>query len=216
MAFFGDVTDLLFRIPALLIAITFHEYAHARMAYAWGDSTARHEGRMTLNPISHLDPLGALMVMLVGFGWARPVPVNPYNFTDRRRGMLWVAVAGPGANLLLALAATIILVFSTGGLPFYRAAAPSIFEGTMIWIILINIYLAIFNFVPLPPLDGSKVLYSLLPSSYAYHLRSIEAYAPFILILLLITRILPRLLLPIASVIITVFHLVAIYLFTLF
>ncbi len=199
--------DLLYRIPALLIALTFHEYAHARMAYAWGDHTAKLQGRMTLNPISHLDPIGTLMVMIVGFGWARPVPVNPFNFRDQRKGMFWVSLAGPGTNLILAFAAILLLFVTTGSLPtLYRLAPPNILEGILIWIVLINVFLAIFNFVPLPPLDGSKILSSLLPRSYAQYYHSIEAYGPFILILLLVLGLLPRILLPIASFIIGVMN----------
>jgi Zn-dependent protease len=98
---FSLPTDLLGRIPALLIAITFHEYAHGRMAYYWGDPTAKLQGRLTLNPLAHLDPIGLLMLVIVRFGWARPVPINPFNFKDRRKGLFWVSFAGPGINLIL-------------------------------------------------------------------------------------------------------------------
>lgn len=200
---FFSGADLLYRIPALLIALTFHEYAHARMAYAWGDATAKNAGRMTLNPISHLDPLGTLMVMLVGFGWARPVPINPFHFRHREKGLFWVSLAGPGTNLLLAFAAALVLFLTTGNLPsLYRWAAPGILEGILIWIVFINVFLAIFNFVPLPPLDGSKIVRSLLPRAYAHYYQSFEAYGPFLLILLLVLGLLPRVLLPIASFII--------------
>lgn len=205
---FFSGADLLYRIPALLIALTFHEYAHARMAFAWGDPTAKNTGRMTLNPISHLDPIGTLMVMLVGFGWARPVPINPFNFRDQKKGLFWVSLAGPGTNLLLAFAATLILFLVTGNLPtIYRWITPSMFDSVMIWIVFINVFLAIFNFVPLPPLDGSKIFSSLLPRSYAHYYRSFEAYGPFILIILLVLGLLPRILLPIASLIIGVINL---------
>ncbi len=204
---FFSGADLLYRIPALLIALTFHEYAHARMAYAWGDPTAKNAGRMTLNPISHLDPLGTLMVMLVGFGWARPVPINPFHFRDREKGLFWVSLAGPGTNLLLAFAATLLLFLATGNLPsIYRWGVSDIFQGIMTWIVLINVFLAIFNFVPLPPLDGSKMLRSLLPSSYAHYYQVFEQYGPIILIVLLVLGLLPRILLPIASVIIGIIN----------
>ena len=209
----ADFADLLYRIPALLIALTFHEYAHARMAYAWGDPTAKNAGRMTLNPISHLDPLGTLMIMLVMFGWARPVPINPFNFRNREKGLFWVSLAGPGTNLILAFFATLILFLVTGSLPtIYRWITPSIFEGIMTWIIFINVFLAIFNFVPLPPLDGSKMLRSILPRAYAHYYDSFEAYGPFVLILLLVLGLLPRILLPIASLIIGAINLLVLML----
>lgn len=210
MSFFS-LESLLARIPALLIALSFHEYAHARMAYFWGDSTAKMQGRLTLNPISHLDPIGTLMIMFVGFGWARPVPINPYNFRNREEGLFWVSFAGPGMNLLVAFIISFILIILTG-------VPPSIYQlfGTsnMLWfvlneIVLINVFLAIFNFVPLPPLDGSKILSSFLPRSYAHYYYTLEAYGPFILIFLLVFGLLPRILIPIASSIIDGIGLVA-------
>lgn len=182
--------DLLFLIPALLIAITFHEYAHARMAYAWGDSTAKNAGRLTLNPISHLDPLGALMILVVRFGWAKPVPINPYNFRDQRQGLFWVSLAGPGMNLLIGLVATVLL------LNFQRLGP--IYHALMFNIILINIFLAVFNMVPIPPLDGSKILVSVLPTPYQRYYYLLEPYAPVLLIVFLLTGLLPVILRPIA------------------
>lgn len=196
MPFFSG--DLLYRIPALLVAITFHEYAHARMAYAWGDPTAKHAGRLTLNPIAHLDPLGLLMLWLVRFGWAKPVPVNPNNFRDRRKGLFWVSLAGPGMNLLLGLAATFFL--------YYFWDFGSVYINIMRNLMIYNVFLAVFNIVPLPPLDGSKILSSLLPYKYLRYYYNLEPYGPFVLILLLVVGFLPAILIPVSSWIITFYE----------
>ncbi len=211
MGLFGP--EMLYRIPALLIAITFHEYAHGRIALAWGDNTAKREGRLTLNPISHLDPIGALMVILVGFGWARPVPVNPFNFYDQKKGMFWVSLAGIAANLIIAFVGILFFVSYMRFQPDpYLMGGPGIFVGIINWVIIINVYLAIFNLVPLPPLDGSKVLSSVLPRQYLEQYHAIEPYAPMILIFLLITGFLPMILRPIASAIISIFEMLAMFL----
>ena len=199
--FFPD--DLLVRIPALLIAITFHEYAHARMAYHWGDPTAKHQGRLTLNPLAHLDPIGLLMLLIVRFGWARPVPINPHNFRDRRKGLFWVSLAGPGMNLLLGLFSTFILVLLT------LQGSGSLVRSIMWNLVIYNVFLAVFNIIPLPPLDGSKILTSVLPGRYLRFYYSVEPYGPFLLILLLVFGLLPVILIPISNIIINLFHYLA-------
>lgn len=196
MAFFPN--DLLMRIPALLIAITFHEYAHARMAFAWGDPTAKYQGRMTLNPLAHLDPIGLLMLILFRFGWARPVPINPFNFRDRRKGLFWVSLAGPGTNLLLGLLFTFVLFALKPSYPLVTA----IFYNLIIY----NIFLAVFNVIPLPPLDGSKILASLLPSRYLSFYQTVEPYGPFLLVILLVSGLLTLILLPVSHFIIDFFQ----------
>ncbi|HHU76915.1 MAG TPA: site-2 protease family protein [Firmicutes bacterium] len=200
MTFFSG--DLLYRIPALLIAITFHEYAHGRMAYAWGDPTAKLAGRLTLNPLAHLDPIGLLMLWVVRFGWAKPVPIDPRNFSDYRKGLFWVSLAGPGMNLLLGLASAFLLAF------FNRPG--TIYTLIMENLLLYNVYLAVFNIIPLPPLDGSKILTSFLPDSALRIYYSIEPYGPFILILLLFLGIISFVLVPVASAIIKLFYFIAV------
>ncbi|EAX46588.1 peptidase M50 [Thermosinus carboxydivorans Nor1] len=176
---FGFDADMIFRIPALLATITVHEYAHARAAVALGDPTPRFMGRLTLNPVAHLDPIGLLMLWLFKFGWAKPVPVNPYNFRDGRMGMLIVSLAGPFANILFAF----VTALTTGLL-----AKLGLLGGDWVQILrltyIYNIIFAIFNLIPLPPLDGSKVLASLLPGRQAYAFERLEAYGPFILMAL--------------------------------
>ena len=182
--FFTSIEALLFGIPAILIAITFHEYAHGKMADILGDPTPRSQGRLTFNPIPHLDVIGSLMLLIVGFGWAKPVLVNPFHFNmNRERGMMIVALAGPGINLLIAFFAGLGLVF------FGSIAIPGTGEtlGLFFWYLLwFNVMLAVFNMLPLPPLDGSKVLMGILPKSTFPIFNMLETYGPFILLGLLI------------------------------
>ncbi|TCL40068.1 Zn-dependent protease [Anaerospora hongkongensis] len=171
--------DMIFRIPALLITLTVHEYAHARMAVALGDPTPRVLGRLTLNPIAHLDPVGLIMMWLFKFGWAKPVPINPGNFANVRQGTILVSLAGPVSNILLALVTAIVIVLL------------SIFDLVkgewlkVLWLTYsYNIVFAVFNLLPLPPLDGSKVVASLLPGRQAYAYERLEPYGPWILLAL--------------------------------
>ena len=170
---------MIFAIPGLLIALTIHEYAHARVAVWLGDDTPKIMGRLTLNPIAHLDPFGLIMLWLVKFGWAKPVPINPNNFENPRKGTILVSLAGPCANIIMAfLVAIIFAVLSK--LQLLSGWGEIVLSLTYLY----NINFAIFNLIPLPPLDGSKVLASLLPGRQAYMFEKIEPYAPFILLAL--------------------------------
>lgn len=157
---------MVMRVPAILLALTVHEYAHARMAAAMGDPTARLQGRMTLNPLSHIDPMGFLCLLLAGFGWAKPVPVNPHFFRKPRRGMMWSSAAGPLANLLSAAVCAGIFRMLDGqsGLGAQLLAAA----------IFYNVALGLFNLLPVHPLDGSHVLKGLLPSRVAMALSAYD------------------------------------------
>jgi len=186
--------NLLIRIPALLLALTVHEAAHGLIAHRLGDPTAKNHGRLTLNPLAHLDPVGLLALWLVGFGWAKPVPVNPMYFRgDRRRGMFLVGLAGPAANFLLALVFSMLFAI----VPLFQehALVREIMTATFVY----NIFLGTFNLLPFPPLDGSKVLAYFLPRNVAYSFSQLEQYGPLILILLIFSGILPRLLQPLAA-----------------
>jgi Zn-dependent protease len=177
---------ILYLTPAVLIGLTFHEYAHAAAAYRLGDRTAKYQGRLTLNPAAHIDVMGLIMLYLFKFGWARPVPVNPYNFRgDRRRGMLLVSLAGPAANLIIAVVAAILLGAFLWNIPYVNRITQIIIE--------INVVLAIFNLIPVPPLDGSKILAGLLPVSQEWLYR-FEQYGAIILILLVFTGIIGKIL----------------------
>ncbi len=168
--------EMLLRIPALLFAITFHEYAHARVSYSLGDPTPKWRGRLSLNPLVHLDPIGLLMLWLFRFGWAKPVEINPSYYKEPKKGMILVSLAGPLANLILAFLTMIILKLDI--------LHSGILDNFVYILFLYNLTLAVFNMIPIPPLDGSKILTGLLPAKQAYELSRLEAYGPFILILL--------------------------------
>ncbi|MBT9142693.1 MAG: putative zinc metalloprotease Rip2 [Dehalococcoidia bacterium] len=192
--FFGDGLEMFYRIPALILAITLHEVAHAFMAYRLGDPTAKDQGRLSLNPLKHLDPLGTLALLIFRFGWAKPVPVNPMYFRgDRRRGMFLVGLAGPATNFILAFLSMFLLL-----------TIPLLLEGHLGAIIeqfyLYNVLLGIFNLLPVPPLDGSKVFAYFLPRQTAYKLSQLDQYGPLILILLIFTGALSTILWPLFNV----------------
>jgi Zn-dependent protease len=166
--------DFIFSIIILIFSVVIHEVSHGFMANILGDNTARHAGRLTLNPLKHLDPLGSFFFPILTyfsggfiFGWAKPVPYNPYNLRDQKWGEAKVAAAGPLSNLFVALVFGLIARF--GSEIFGMSAAPM----EMLYLIIhLNLILAVFNLVPLPPLDGSKILFSVLP----YHLRHVQEF----------------------------------------
>lgn len=181
---FGFDENMIFRIPALLIALTIHEYAHARVAVWMGDNTPKMMGRLTLNPVAHLDPLGLIMLWLFKFGWAKPVPINPNNFDNWRKGTLLVALAGPASNVIMALIAAIVYSILVK-LQLLSSGIAMVLSFTYSY----NIIFAVFNLIPLPPLDGSKVLMNLLPGRHAIMFEKIEPYAPFILMALVLFNV---------------------------
>ena len=184
-----SLTTLLFRALALLIAAPFHEFAHGYAADRLGDPTPRRAGRLTLNPLAHLDPLGTILLVLTGFGWAKPVPIDPGYFPDWRRGLITVAAAGPIANVVLAI------LF---GLPFKLGlvAVGSPLARPLFVIVFINAVLAVFNLIPVPPLDGSKIMIGLLPGQLGLAYARLQAYGVLILIALISFRITDLLVLP--------------------
>lgn len=161
---------------AIVLGITVHEFMHAYVAHTRGDDTGRHMGRLTLDPRAHLDPWGSLLILLIGFGYGRPVPVNELRLAGGRAGMAMVALAGPLTNFALAAVAAIPLRFGTSDVfgPDY--------QRILAFVVIYNCLLGVFNLLPVPPLDGSKVVYGLLPPGAAFTWRSYEQYGPFFLL----------------------------------
>lgn len=183
--------SLLLRLPGLVLGFVLHELAHGYVAYSLGDPSPRSLGRLSLNPVRHIDPVGFLLLLTVGFGWAKPVQVNPMNFADPRRGMALVAAAGPLVNLLLALLSLIVLQVA----PIAEASV----LGRMLWGgAWINVSLGVFNLLPLPPLDGSKVLGGILPA-FGDRLGGMENAGWIVLVLLLATGAIGAVLFPLVD-----------------
>lgn len=166
-------------IPVLLISLTFHEFFHGYTAYRLGDITAKNAGRLTLNPLKHLDPIGTLMMFAAGIGWARPVPVDPFYFRDKKKGMVLTSIAGPISNLLLAFVVAfplqIVLVAGYESIVTETGFVYYLFEFFRM-LFLVNVNLAIFNLFPIPPLDGSKILSAVLPSEVYFRFMRYEQY----------------------------------------
>ncbi len=173
----SDPLALLLFLPALVIAITIHEFAHAFTADRLGDPTPQVQGRLTLNPLKHFDPIGTLMLLFFRFGWGKPVEFDPYNLRHPRRDAALISLAGPASNLVLATLLSLVLKFSPS----------SLFSVFLYPVILININLAIFNLLPVPPLDGAKILYGFLPRDWADEYNDFMGrYGTILLILLII------------------------------
>jgi Zn-dependent protease len=194
-----NIQEIIITAPPFLFALTVHEFAHGYVAYRFGDPTASSLGRLSLNPLKHLDPIGTLAFFLIKIGWAKPVPVDARYFKNPRRDMLWVSLAGPGVNLALVLASALLakLIILTGaGMPRFFIMPLLQMTVASIWI---NIMLGVFNLVPIPPLDGSKILLGLLPRELAHAYSRLEPYGFIILLVLFYTGILPRFIMPIIS-----------------
>lgn len=189
-----DITQFLLEksllIFPILVAVTFHEVAHGLVAYKLGDSTAKDAGRLTLNPIPHLDLIGSLVFIITGIiGWAKPVPVEPRNLKNPKKDMIWVSLAGPASNIviavLMAVVFRIIIHLSFDNSFDFRILSP--LKTMLFYGVIMNIGLAIFNILPIPPLDGSKILMGLLPLNQAIAYSKIEPYGIFILLIFILT-----------------------------
>ncbi|MCL2099677.1 MAG: site-2 protease family protein [Oscillospiraceae bacterium] len=219
MRFLNDPLSLLYFIPIFLITITVHEVAHAYTAYRLGDPTAAAMGRITLNPLKHLDPFGFIMLLIVGFGWAKPVQINPRNFRNEKAGMAISALAGPVSNILMAFAGLIFLnivvvivvntsewIYDMGDFYYageliydeindihYVPKINSILRAALRFFYqfaTLNIYFAVFNLLPVPPLDGSRIVNYFLPPRLSYYYSYVERYGFIVLMILIYTRIL--------------------------
>lgn len=180
-----SVISLLLFIPALLISLTVHEYCHGYAAYKCGDNTAEWNGRLTLNPLKHLDPIGTIMMLVFGFGYARPVPINPRNFKHYKLGLCLVSIAGPVSNVLLALIGILLNygVFQIIALQpqdvMISALGSNLFSVWSVFIYMFisaNTALAVFNLLPIPPLDGSRIVSAILPAKLSYYYNKYEGY----------------------------------------
>ncbi len=189
MLLFNPTLDAFIAVGIIiLVAFPIHEFAHAFAAFQLGDSTARLFGRLTIDPRAHLDPLGAVLLLLAGFGWAKPTPVNPFNLRGGRTGEALVAAAGPLSNLILAAAFALPLRYIlTSGMEI-----PAIVHNTLVNLVSLNLLLMVFNLIPIPPLDGSKVLFAALDRGTEYRIRPVlEQYGFLILIAAVFLPILP-------------------------
>ena len=184
-------------IVGLVFAISIHEFAHALIAYRLGDPTAKLAGRLTLNPAAHLDPIGTIALLLMGIGWGKPTPFDPFNLRNIKRDSALISVAGAASNFLLAtiLSLPYLIAYLTGNLNFQ---IHSIYE-TLAVVIWINLILGVFNLIPVSPLDGFKVLAGLLPKDWYRDFVQTERYGIFILLLLLLTGVLGQIIFPIVS-----------------
>lgn len=185
---FGSLADIVISVAAALICITFHELSHGYVAYRLGDPTAKNQGRLTLNPIKHIDIWGLLMMAILRFGWAKPVPVDMRYFKKPKRDMALTALAGPLSNILLAFVALLIraVILGFGARGTIAAYAVYFLE----YLSMVSVGLGIFNIIPIPPLDGSKILNALLPDRTYYSILRYERYGFLVLMLLMYSGIL--------------------------
>jgi len=194
------IRDIALLIFPVLVAVVFHELAHGYVAYLCGDPTAKNAGRLTLNPLKHLDPIGALVFIITRMiGWAKPVPINPLYFKNYRRDLFLVSIAGPFTNFLIAIIAGFILKFLftlsiNSSFLYYKILLP--LALILKFTVQINIALCFFNLLPIPPLDGSKILISILPENLNRLYSYLEPFGFVIIIILLVTNVLDKILLP--------------------
>lgn len=188
LSFAQIIFEFLASLFVVLVLLPVHEMAHAFTAYKLGDNTAKYQGRLTLNPLAHIDYLGAALIILVGFGWANPVPVNARNFKNPKSGMAITALAGPVSNILVAF---VLLLLNYLLIAIFGLSQVMIYATIFLnYAAQVNVYLAVFNLIPIPPLDGSRILTAVLPDRQYYKLMQYERYFFLIIILLIVTGIL--------------------------
>jgi len=196
--------SFLFSIIIFFLAVVIHEYAHGATAYWLGDRTAKYAGRLTLNPLAHIDPFGTVLLPIllvisrspVIFGWAKPVPINYWGLRNPKKDILWVGLAGPLANIILAVGLSLLLKMDL--------AVPTFITQLILQGILINLVLAVFNLIPVPPLDGSRILISILPAGLTKQYAAIERYGFIILFILLYFRFFDYIIWPIVNILLAI------------
>lgn len=186
--------------PPFLLAITFHEFSHGYLAWRFGDPTAHNAGRLTMNPLKHLDPLGVLAFFIIRIGWAKPVPVNAAYFKNPLKDMMWVSIAGPGANFLLAIISAVVFKMLLLLAPFIPQSVFQPFLAMAYFSIKINLILGFFNLIPVPPLDGSRIITGFASAQIALFFHKIEPYGFFIILLLFYLGIIPKLVFPTSNI----------------
>lgn len=211
--FFALMIKLFSRLFVIFCTMPIHEYAHALIATKLGDQTPRLSGRLTLNPMAHISPLGALMIVLCGFGYAKPVCVNPRNFKDSKKGMALTAIAGPISNLIMGF----LFVFLS---ELFYNLEPSLLTSSFYYFFyfaaVVNVNLAVFNLLPIPPLDGSRILQLLIPAKYYYKFLEYERYIVIVVFILILTGVLTKPLSLISSLFLNLFEKIASLPFGLF
>lgn len=211
--FFALMIKLFSRLFVIFCTMPIHEYAHALIATKLGDQTPRLSGRLTLNPMAHISPLGAIMIVLCGFGYAKPVSVNPRNFKDSKKGMALTAIAGPISNLIMGF----LFVFLS---ELFYNLEPSLLTSSFYYFFyfaaVVNVNLAVFNLLPIPPLDGSRILQLLIPAKYYYKFLEYERYIVIVVFILILTGVLTKPLSLISSLFLNLFEKIASLPFGLF
>lgn len=209
---FSWLIDKLYYLPGIFVGFSFHEFAHALAAKLMGDDTAEKAGRLTVDPRAHIDLLGFAALLFAGFGWAKPVPIDPWSFKRRRIGTIIVSLAGPFINLVIAFI-TLIVIYIVFNVIGYDN---DVVYNVIFSMFVVNVVLCVFNLIPLPPLDGSKILASFLPGPLESKLYELEKYSYLILLALIFTDVLDKILNPMVIFLITILDEVVFFFFNLF
>lgn len=194
------ISNLIYTIPAVLIAIVLHEWAHGFISYKLGDPSPKAEGRLSLNPLKHLDPVGTLCLLFFRFGWAKPVQVNPNYYKDRKMGMMWTALAGPIMNFIISFMTILIVIIILKLFPNFILTDLGYYVYNVLLVTsFLSISLGVFNLIPIPPLDGSKILFAILPEDMYFAYMKYERYGMILLVILLYSGIFSMILSPLTT-----------------